>query len=113
MVNPPKKKGTRFEVYVLEKYLRPIWPGAIRVSNTLGSKDQADFAGTDWMIEAKHSKRWELPEWMRVIIKKAVTRSWGIIMRQDARALPDVIVIPAKQWRDLMIEYYKLKERVN
>ena len=110
MVNRPRKKGTEFEVSVLQKILRPIWPKAVRSGTTLGSGDRGDFFGTEnWLIEAKNCKRWSLPEWIRVLRKKAGTHPWGILANQDGRRIPMVMVQPADQWRDFMIEYNTMK----
>jgi len=112
MANPSKKKGTEYEVFVLEKILRPIWPHAVRVSNTLGRNDRGDFfSGTDsWVVEAKKWDAWALPAWIRVVRKKAGSRPWCIITAQDRRKLPgDYVVMPAQQWSDMMRELSVLR----
>jgi len=102
MSNPPKKKGTRYEGVVLE-WLKPIWPKALRVSNTKGIYDKGDFENTgDWLIEAKHRKTWDIHEWIQVCHDKAGMNPWALFLRRDARTMSDVVVIPRWVWSEIM-----------
>lgn len=97
-----RAKGTRFENDVVSRYLRQVWPYADRAP-LRGVRDFGDFTNVNgWLIEAKHRKVWRIPEWVRTIRQKVKdqdpTAPWALVLRQDGRNLPDLVVLPAEQY---------------
>ena len=97
-----RAKGTAYESHVLETYLKPIWPNADRAPQK-GIKDFGDFVGMSYLIEAKKRDRWDLPEWIRGILRKVQrhpTAPWVLVFAADKRGpIPmDLVCMPAEQY---------------
>jgi hypothetical protein len=93
MSTPQRKKGTRFET-VLLKWLRAIWPTAVRAGTTLGLNDKGDYLNLNgWLVEAKHHKVPHVMPWVRVLREKAHGMPWLLAVRTDARTEKDIAVM--------------------
>lgn len=81
-----RAKGTQYEIYVRDRYLRPNWEGADRAP-LRGTADVGDFDGTPYIVEAKKHDSWRLPSWIRTTSRKAVLegRPWCIVFAGDKR----------------------------
>ena len=96
-----RRKGTDFENYLRDKYLRLVWPDADRAP-LRGTNDRGDFDGTPFVIEAKKRNRWDLPNWIRTTRGKvpagASRDGWMIWFAGDKRKgdlTDDYVLMPA------------------
>jgi hypothetical protein len=100
-----RAKGTAFENHVLETYLKKIWPKVERAP-LKGVNDYGDFINVGyWLVEAKKRDRWDLPTWIRTILKKVRakgTSPWVLVFAGDKRSAIDIdlVVLPAEQYFD-------------
>ena len=97
-----RAKGTAYENHVIETYLLPVWPGAHRAPQR-GILDYGDVEGVgNYLIEMKKRDRWDLPEWIRGILRKIQrhpTSPWILVFAADKRGpIPmDLACMPAEQ----------------
>lgn len=117
MGNPSKQKGTAFENHVLDTYLRRVWPKAER-SPLKGGLDFGDYTGVgNYLVEAKKTKTWRIPEWVRTIRKKIGSQSptspWVLVFAGDKRQEPkvDLVVLPAEQYFEQLRRLVLLNEK--
>lgn len=109
------KKGGGYEQYLLDQYIRDVFPDAYR-PRLRGVHDNGDFANVgEWLIEAKKRERWQLPLWIKQVMGKkeralarGETRSkhaWMILFAMDKRKLPyDLVVLPTEILFNLLTE---------
>lgn len=117
-----RKIGSGYEVYILDKYLKRVWPNAER-SPQKGVNDYGDFVNVSWLVEAKKRKKLqgEIISWVntalsktrwaaqraydgeRVPLKEVYNRAliefpWVIICAGDKRNQPDIdlAILPAE-----------------
>lgn len=114
-VSASRSKGTGYENYVLERYLKFIWPQAERTAQK-GIKDFGDFLNVgNYLVEAKKWDKWDLPQWIRTIQKKIATRPtspWLLFFAGDKRkGLGDLVVMPADQYIEQLRTLQRLTER--
>jgi len=117
MGNPPRKKGSAYEVQQLAKHVRRIWPDAERAP-LKGTLDYGDYTNIDgWLVEAKKRNRWDIREWVRGVVRKISREGrkgapWVILFAGDKRVDPnfDLCVQPTAQWVGLMRRLKTLEE---
>lgn len=106
-----RRKGTDYENWLRDKYLRLVWPNAERAP-LRGVNDRGDFDHVGgFVIEAKKRNKWDLPAWMRSTQKKvppgAHPDGWMIWFAGDKRKgelTQDYVVMPATLATRLLIE---------
>ncbi len=111
MANPPKAKGTRNEGDHLIKYVQPIWPQAERQ----GTMPYVDYRPTgDWHVQSKKRKTWNIKDVIYLLSQKFGEGKWVTIYsdgdkRRKGSVQVDVAILPAAQWRDLVLELHQLR----
>lgn len=84
MSNPSRKKGSAWEVELLD-LLRPIWPDVERAP-LKGTADFGDFVNVDGLlIEAKKTDAPHFLEWARKARDKTGGNGWRIVWSGDRR----------------------------
>lgn len=96
--------GTRFENWLRDHVLRPIWPTAKRAAKQ-GTLDDADFidCGTfmqPLMVEAKWrktTKGWRIAQWVATLrVKQARNgQDWVLFVAEDMRVSRPIMVCDA------------------
>lgn len=97
-----RRKGTDYENWLRDTYLRHIWPHAERAP-LRGTNDAGDFDHVGgYVVEAKKRNKWDLPAWMRTTqakVRDGMSRdSWMIWFAGDKRKgelRDDYVVMPA------------------
>ena len=90
-----RAKGTKFENEVLDG-LRAFWPDSDRAKSGNPSND---FHGTPFPVEAKHRKRWEIPEWVRRIQAAAGGgNQWALVVASGDRRKSGTSTLMIVDW---------------
>ena len=88
MSNPARKKGTAWEVELLD-ILREYFPDIERAP-LKGTNDAGDFVNVPYPIEAKNTKTSQFPLWIRTTRAKALRdgkSEWLVIWKGDRRTI--------------------------
>ncbi len=90
-----RAKGTKFENEVLAG-LKNIWPDVDRAK---AGNPSNDFHGTPFPVEAKHRKRWEIPEWVRRIrVAAGGDNQWALVVASGDRRKSDSATLMIVDW---------------
>ena len=108
-----RQKGTSYEQYLLDMYLREVFPHADRAP-LRGIHDAGDFINTrHFLFEAKKQNQWRLPLWIRKTAPKAEkqNRPWAILFAGDKRSghpsmRDDFAVLPTRYLFMLLAAVY-------
>lgn len=90
-----RAKGTKFENEVLLG-LRRVWPDADRAK---AGNPSNDFHGVPFPVEAKHRKRWAIPDWVRKL--RAVAGDddrWALVVASGDRRAKDSSTLMIVDW---------------
>lgn len=124
MANPPRAKGTRWEVELrtrLRKIFYPHYKGEDddhplqRLDEAARHKraDDGDFTGVPFAIEAKSTKRPMFQEWARKLEKKT-GKAWAIVWHGDRRVRTGTgpyVVMPLELFEQLTYGQLDMESR--
>jgi hypothetical protein len=104
--NPSKRKGTLFEVAVVEFLRENGFPHAERRA-LRGVNDAGDIAGVvGWTIEAKNHKAMDLGDWCKQAAAEAVNAGgsrWAVVHKRRQHSTAEAFVtIPLREFCDLL-----------
>lgn len=83
MSNPPRQKGTRWEVALLDR-LRVLFGPKVDRAPLKGVHDYGDFLNVPWLHEAKHTQKPLFQAWARICETKA-GKAWVVCWKGDTR----------------------------
>lgn len=105
MSNPPRQKGSKWEVELLE-HLRELFGPAVHRAPLRGVHDYGDFVGVPWLHEAKCTKAPHFLEWARDAAKKTQAMNekyWCVMWHGDRRTTPtELVVMPLDLYKYLV-----------
>jgi hypothetical protein len=102
--NPARKKGTTFEVWLLE-HLRRLFGPNVHRAPLRGIRDEGDYVGVPWPHEAKNVATPRFPDWIRRLrVKAGPGQPWALIWKGDMRSESGqpVVVIPLSLYEELV-----------
>jgi hypothetical protein len=98
VANPPRKKGSSFEVELLP-LLREVFGEQVERAPLKGTNDDGDFCGAPYLIEAKKTDVPHFLQWAKTAQRKRPAGDWRVVWSGDRRKGDGpFVMMPLTQW---------------